>query len=98
LRFVKIGRFDTRWELGGTAAGDCELGAADVVLRTRRWVGTKRIVDGNDLMSKNVLPRRKLRRNIDIPSRPLLYKLRHRPKPTPRARMIRLRFVSHSSL
>src|ERR1700761_5535730 len=50
------------------------------------------------LMSKNVLPRSKLRRNIDIPSRPLLNKLRHRPKSTPRARMIRLRLISHSSL
>lgn len=98
VRVVKCGGLDTCWEFGGAAAGDCELRAADVMLRTRRGVGPERVVDGDDLMSKNVLPRSKLRRNINIPSRPILNKLRHRPKSTPRARMIRLRFISHSSL
>jgi len=98
VRVVKRGRLHTGRKFGGTAAGDCELRAADVVLRTRRGVGPERVVDGDELMSKNVLPRSERRRDIDSPRRPVLNKLSHSPQSTSSAWVIRLRFVSHSSL
>jgi len=61
VRVIKRGRLHTGRELGGTAAGDCELRAADVVLRTRRGVGTERVVDGDELRQlMNIRARRSI--------------------------------------